>query len=292
MFEELGKSLDNLFRSISKNMSVTRIEPRTDPISIDYPAAEPVKLRLEMAVGTLKLTPGGEKLVEGGITYNVQEWAPQTLESGGQVTLKQEHGWPFPPMWDHVQNDWVLSLGTVRPYELRILKGVVQGNLSLDGLPLTSVAVDIGAGDTTVEFRKPNPQVAERASFRTGTGSVDIAGLLNLNAKYISIDSGTGKLYLDFTGESLRQDLVVNVNVGTGEVILSVQRGVPARVTVTHGLGQVLPRGDFKAVHSDRYEAGNYSAASGPKITFNIQSGVGNVTLTTLTSSDSTRTLG
>ena len=114
MFEELGRGLDNLVKQMTSG-GLTQIDPRTDPVSVDYPETSPVALRLEIGIGKLNLMPGSEKLVDGMITYNVQEWEPKVAVEGGNVSVKQGEGWKPWPLWGNMRNEWELKLGSARP---------------------------------------------------------------------------------------------------------------------------------------------------------------------------------
>jgi hypothetical protein len=279
MFEKLGKSLDDLVRTVTTDLGMTRIDPKTDPISIPYPESSPVKLRLEIGVGRLNITPGGAKLAEGSATYNVKEWAPETVVSGGSVTLSQGHGWHVLGGWGEVQNSWDLALGTARAFELNVRRGVGESTLSLGGVPLTDATIETGTGTTTVRFDKPNPENANRVSVKVGAGATKIDGLLNTNAQFVAVDSGAGEIALNFTGENLKRDMNIRVTVGTGKVTINVKAGIPARVAVAKGLGDIRARGAFRSTNYNVYETGNYSTAAGPKLTFEVNAGVGSTIL-------------
>ncbi len=281
MFEELGRGLDNLVRRMTSGGGMTRIDPRTDPISIAYPDSTSVKLRLEIGVGRLNVTPGGSLLVDGTATYNVQEWTPETTTEGGRVTLKQGHGWPIWPIWGDFQNDWELKLGTAKPYELSVSKGVAAGELALGGVPLTGATIDIGAGETAINFDKPNPERADRMEFKSGAGEMKIRGLLNTGAAVVHVRGGAGKAVLSFTGESLKQDMNVDVSLGVGEAVIDVKAGTPTRVTVSQGLGGIRVLGNFTTAGDHVFETPDFASATGPKLVMKIGTGVGSVTVKT-----------
>jgi hypothetical protein len=284
MFEELGRALDNLVKRMTSGSTLTQIDPKTDVISVDYPASSPVKLRLEIAIGKLSVTPGGQKLVDGMATYNVQEWAPEVGVEGDKITVKQGHGWILWPIWGSMRNEWELTLGTARPYELYVTKGVAQGKLALGGLPLTSAQIDTGTGEATISFDSPNPQQADQVAIKSGTGEVRIDGLLNANAKSVNVRSGTGRVQLGFTGDGLRQDTSADISLGVGESVIEIKPGVPTRLSVSQGLGNARVLGNFNAVGDHVYETPDFAAAAGPKLTMKIGSGVGSVTVRTAAS--------
>src|SRR5258708_7724468 len=152
MFEKFGRSLDGLLGSVKNDLKMTRIEPKTDRIAIAYPTATPVKLRLEMSVGKLKITPGTDKLVDGTATYNIQEWTPEISLDGGSVTIKQGRGFNMVGSWTDTQNYWELALGTTLPFELSLQKGVGESTLALGGIPLIGAVFNTGTGVTTISL--------------------------------------------------------------------------------------------------------------------------------------------
>lgn len=278
MFEELGRALDNLIRNVTGG-STTRIDTRTDPVSIDYLESSPANLRLEVAVGQLKVTPGGDKLVDGTATYNIEEWKPEVVTEGGQVALKQGKGWSIPPFWGEMKNEWDLRLGTARPLALSVAKGLASIDLALGGIPLTDAVIETGAGKATVSFDRPNPQLASRVELKSGVGELVATGLLNTGAQEIKVQGGMGEVRLGFTGEALKQDMNVNIGLGVGEARIEVKAGIPARITMTQGLGSAKVLGDFQMVADHVYETPGFSLASGPKLTMKVDSGVGAVTV-------------
>jgi hypothetical protein len=263
--------------------NATIIDPKTESISIVYRDSGTAKLHLEVGVGSLKVSPGSDLWVEGTITYNVKEWAPETLTEGGAVTLKQGGTGLKLNTLGNTKNDWVLKLGTTKPFELEIDNGVARADLGLGGLPLTRLSVDGGVGEINVTFDKFNPQVADMVTLNSGVGRVQVTGLLNANAKQITADSGAGELILSFTGDSLKQDLAVTMDAGVGGSTINVKKGIPTRVIVKQGVGKVTGQGgEFTLASDDVYTTVGFDTAIGPKITINLETGVGNVRLNTL----------
>ena len=286
MLRILGLALILVFILSACGTGWTRIDPKTDAVSIEYPGNTPTSLKLEVGVGNLKVVSGGQSLVQGTITYNIKEWATQTVVNGGSVTLRQgtTSGLGNLSGLNNPQNDWTLSLGTAKPYDLTISNGIAQADLALGGLPLTAVAVEGGAGSIVIRFDQPNPQEAERLSFKTGVGELKASGLLNLNVRSITAESGAGSLQLDFTGDSLKQDLTVHLTSGVGAVTANFKKGVPVRVVAKQGLGRVKGQGgDFTLMSDDVYATAGFDNAAGPKITMTAETGVGELRLNTIT---------
>ncbi len=288
MFEKFGRFLDDLLGSVTSSVRATRIDPVTENISIPYPESGPASLRLEVGVGKIRLSPAsGDKLVEGTITYNVQEWAPQTSVNGQEVKLRQGkednlNFWPGLVGWKEAQNDWTLALGAARPYALSVSTGIAKSEMFFGGLPLTSLKVEVGTGESKIDFERPNPQQANKVEIRGATGAVHMRGLLNANTERLSVKGGTGELHLDFTGESLLRNMEVEVGSGVGETRIHVKPGVPARISVSQGLGGCRISDDFRTVGEHVYETSNFNLAAGPRLTIKVSSGVGSVVIGTV----------
>jgi hypothetical protein len=278
MFEKLGKSIDEFVSTVGGDLRMTRIDPKSDPISVDYPAESDAKLRLELGFGKMTLSAGGSKIVDGTATYNVAEWEPQVETAGNTVTVKQGKGFHVLGGWGEARNEWDFALGTAHPFELSVSKGAGESNLTLGGVPLTAVTLEAGAGQSKVNFDKPNPVSAKFVAFKMGAGQSKLAGLLNTNAQYINVECGAGEISLNFNGEVLTRDMNVKVNVGTGQVKIKIQKGVAVRASVTKGLGDVKVRGSLEGRGNHTYETPNLGLAE-HKITFEVVAGVGSVIL-------------
>lgn len=281
MFEKLGKALDSMVESVSTGLQLTEIDPHSQAIAIPYPESDPVKVRLEMGAGRLNLKAGGSNLIEGTATYNVQEWSPETIVEGNTVTLRQGHAWNVFGFWGNYRNEWDLALGTPRPYALHVGKGVGEGTMDLGGVPFTEAMLETGAGKSTILFSKGNPQKASHFTVRCGAGETRISDLLNTNADVIMVESGTGEIRLDFSGEALTRDVLVKVAVGTGHVAINVSPGIAVRASVNKGLGDVRARGNFMSMDGRVFQTNGFSSAAGPKITFEVNAGVGSVEFNT-----------
>jgi hypothetical protein len=285
MFEELGRSLDTIIKRVVGDGAATPIDLKTDTISVNYPEtgpADPVHLRLEVGVGKLTAAPGSAQLVDGTATYNIKEWSPEMAVNGGKVTLKQGNAGLLLPWWDSLRNDWDLKLGTAQPYELTVAKGVGEGTLALGGIPLTAAKIEAGTGQTTISFDSQNPQQASQIVFNCGAGELKASGLLNANATSFRANGGAGEMRLGFTGASLNQDMDVQIGQGVGEAKIEIKAGIPARVTIGQGLGDVRVSSDFTRTADHTYETPGYASATGPKLTMKINSGVGSLSVKTV----------
>ncbi len=234
--------------------------------------SEVTRLTLQMGAGTLDVSAGSSRLVEGAISYNVPDWKPSIVRDQNSVRIQQGRleDVKFPS--DEIINDWELTLGAA-PIDLTINAGAYKGTLDLGGLSLVNLSVNDGASQAEVRFDQPNLVEMERLSYKTGASEVKLINLANANASRVSFDSGAGAYTLDFSGD-LQRDLSVDVNSGVSTIKIIVPQGVPCRVTISGGLNNVSPSGTW-TISQNVYEKGG----SGPRIDIALDMGLGNLEL-------------
>lgn len=253
-------------------------------VDIAYPESENPQLELVIPVsGSLELQPGGEKLVDGTITYDIPEWKPLITEGPDGVQIRQDERW-LHTHWDSPRNDWSLNLGTARPYRLKIKTGVSRGRMSLGGLPLTGLHIGAGVGDCKVRFEEPNSESMKLLRVESGVGQTQVIGLLNANAREIKIGGGVGQVKLEFTGKRPEFDTPVRVEAGIGGFELIIDKDVSAIIRV-NGLAGVDLRGDVRtrsrSFGSGVYETESYTG-NGPTLDIRVVMGLGGLTIRTV----------
>jgi len=256
----------------------------TEVVDIEYPEKENPLLELVIPVsGRLELQPGGEKLVDGAITYDIQEWKPIITRGPDGVQIRQDERW-LHTHWDSPVNDWSLSLGTARPYRLRVKTGVSRGRISLGGLPLTDLRIGAGVGDCTVSFDEPNTEPMKQLRIESGVGQTEVSGLLNANAGEIRVGGGVGQIKLGFTGKRPENDTPVRIDAGVGGFELNIDKDVPAVIRV-NGLAGVDLRGAVRT-RSRSFGKGVYETESyngeGPILDIHVVMGLGGLTIRTV----------
>ena len=101
-----------------------------------------------------------------------------------------------------------------------------------------------------------------------------MSGLANANFSIFDFSSGAGDYTLDFSGE-LQRDASIKISSGLSNTIISIPEDVDAVVTIDSGASNV-------SVGSSWSKNGNVykQKGEGPTLTFVIEIGAGNVTLT------------
>lgn len=246
----------------------------TEDIKAEYPDAEEINLKLRFGAGDFTLNPGADILVDGTATYNYDELKPEVNTDGGDVEVRVGDGnLNIFPNLNNLKNVWDLKLGD-QPMNLSLESGAYDGTFELGGLSLTRLDVKDGASNVELSFSEPNPVKMSTFTYNTGASDVKITGLANANFSFFDFSSGAGDYTLDFSGE-LQRDATVKVETGLSNFIIIVPEGVDAVVTVQGGLSNVNAGPGWERSGNDYVQKGE-----GPTITFVIEMGAGNLTLT------------
>ena len=272
-------ALVTLACGININLPMERIN--TGPLhteEINIPAVDtsaPVNLTIGFGAGELDINPGAQGvIVEGTAQYNVPELKPEITVEGNTVLLKTGEmkikGLPI--FGDKYKNSWELRLGESL-LDLTINAGAYQGKIELGGLSIGSLTVADGASQAEWSFSQPNRVEMDTLRYETGASSVSLEGLANSRASEIIFKGGAGDYRLDFSGQ-LQNDMDVNIDAGISNVKIVVPQGVSARLNFDGGLSNVEVNGNWE-------KSGNVynMAGDGPRITFNVTMGAGNLEL-------------
>ena len=250
----------------------------TDEVNAPLPAvsAQHAVLTLEFGAGTLKLHSGASdsSLVSGTASYNISDFKPTVTVDAASVRIEQGN-WHLSgiPDLSKVKNEWDLALADV-PLDLIIEGGAYHAEYNFGGLALTDLTVSDGAADVTARFSSPNLAQMSLLSYSTGASNVSLTGLGNANFASLEFNSGAGNYTLDFSGK-LKRSGSVHIGTGVSNLTLVIPTAVPVQITV---------KGAASNVTSDsggtRYGNVYTQAGSGPQLTFVIEIGAGNITLT------------
>lgn len=246
----------------------------TDEITVPAPDADNISLRLSFGAGDLTLSSGAKKLVEGTATYNYAEFKPVVNVDEGNVHIQVgDKEFNALPAFKDLKNEWDLKLGDT-PMDLTIESGAYHGEFELGGLSLNNLTIKDGAANVNLAFSEPN--LVEMSTFRYETGASDVkmSGLANANFSILDFSSGAGDYTLDFSGE-LQRDASIKISSGLSNIIVIVPEDVNAVVTIDSGASNVNA-GSGWSKNGNVYE----QKGDGPTLTFIIEVGAGNLTLT------------
>ena len=244
----------------------------TDEITVPTPETEDVSLRLSFGAGDMTLAPGASQLVEGTATYNYAAFKPDVNIDGGNVQIQMGEIKSI-PSFDDLKNEWVFMLGET-PMDLTIESGAYDGTFEFGGLALNNLAIKDGAANVVLAFSDPNLVEMSTFKYETGASNVKMSGLANANFSILDFSSGAGDYTLDFSGE-LQRDASIKISSGLSNIVVVVPEGVDAVVTVDSGASNVSA-GPGWSQNGNIYK----QKGEGPTLTFVIEIGAGNVTLT------------
>jgi hypothetical protein len=244
----------------------------TDEITVQTPDTDDVSLRLSFGAGEMTLAPGAKKLVEGTATYNYAAFKPEVNIDGGNAEIKMSEIKSL-PSFENLKNQWDLKLGDT-PMDLTIESGAYDGTFEFGGLALNNLRIKDGAAHVKLTFSEPNLVEMSTFKYETGASDVKMSGLANANFSMLDFSSGAGDYTLDFSGE-LQRDASIKISSGLSNIIVVVPEGVNAIVTMDSGASNVNA-GSSWSESGDVYT----QKGDGPTLTFVIDIGAGNVTLT------------
>lgn len=246
----------------------------TDQITVPAPKSGDSSLSLSFGAGEIKLAPGADQLAEGTATYNYSAFKPVINVDGSnaEITMSDVEFNPFPALND-LKNIWDLKLGNT-PMDLKIEAGAYKGTYEFGGLALNNLTIKDGAAEVDLVFSEPNQAEMSIFHYETGASNIKMSGLANANFNMLDFSSGAGDYTLDFSGE-LQRDGSVKISSGLSNIIIVVPEGVNAIVKVDSGASNINA-GSGWSQNGNVYE----QKGEGPTLTFVIEIGAGNVTLT------------
>ena len=222
-------------------LTPTFISTKEVSFSIPYPEGPELHLDLEIPFGRATVRPGGEQLLTATARFDVKEFEPVWSVQGGRVSVGQE----AVVVPAGATNEWEITLGGAKSFELTLSAGAGHFELDLGGLPLTGLKVEAGAADLRVTFGAPNPIPMAALKAATGAGRLALSGLLNANMAELKVGGGAGQVLLRFEGETLRRSAAAVIDTAVGDVSLVLDRTCPCRVSVQRAPARLTVASDL-----------------------------------------------
>jgi len=212
--------------------------PQTVSQSVKLGEARTALVEINMPAGELSVGSGANDLLEADFTYPGPSAKPQVeydVSAGqGRLTVRQPgsgHG------RRNGRNTWNLHLSNKVPMALKVDQGAGRARLTLGGLSLSRLEVNMGAGETTVDLtgdwkndltasikggvgratiRLPS-DVGVRASAHGGIGAINVHGLKKDGGVYVNEAYGKSPVTIN-----------VQVEGGVGEINLELAEPPPS----------------------------------------------------------------
>jgi hypothetical protein len=212
--------------------------PQTESQTVKLGEAKSARVEIDMSAGELSVGSGAKELLEADFSYGSPSSRPQVeykvSASQGQLTIRQPgsvHG------RGGGHNNWDLHLSNKVPLELKVDQGAGRARLTLGGLSLSRLDVDLGAGETIVDLtgdwkndltanieggvgratvRLPS-DVGVRARAHGGIGAINVHGLKKDGDDYVNEAYGKSPI-----------TVTVHVEGGVGEINLELGEAPPS----------------------------------------------------------------
>jgi hypothetical protein len=245
-----------MFLVTSCDLETLEIGPlKTDTATVELGGARSVQVELSMGSGLVKLGSGAGNLLDGTVTYNVDDWRPEVRyavgDDLGQLSVSQPaYKNSLPVNLGDIHYVWDLRLNNDVPLDLSVTMGAGEGDLVIADLLLDSFRFKGGAGGVRIDLRG------------SSVSDLDVA-------------LGAGDVTLDLSGVWL-QDMKATIKGGLGRVTLILPDTSGARVT-TQGM---LSRISAPELTNDGgvYSNGAYGLTD-VSMHIDIESGIGEIVM-------------
>lgn len=197
-------------------------EMQSETRTVAAAEATSARVKVEMAVGTLRLDGTASELANADFRYNVAKWKPlvdYTVNSNaGSLTIHQPNAGRLDFNKD-LTNEWDLHLNRAMPIDLVIKLGAGTSDLKLGGMNLTALGVETGAGETVVDLAGAWSRSLQ-AQIKGGAGTITVRLPRGVGVR-VEADADLGNVEAD--GFARQSGAWVNGALGTSPVTLSLR---------------------------------------------------------------------
>lgn len=210
--------------------SGTGAEVETAEISIVYPEAADLHLRIRVGACRLKIVPGDSGAwVTGAYDYPKGALPLKINRSGGRVTITQDYDVAGLGGLLRYTPRFELALGKAKPYALALEAGASDIAIDLGGIPLKELVIKQGAGRAEFDFSAPNPQGMISLLVNSGAVDLQMKNLANANFAEMTFDGGAASYKFDFGG-TLQRDARAKISTSVAPVEIRVPSATAARL--------------------------------------------------------------
>lgn len=208
---------------------------QTKSQTVELGDAGSANVEIEMGAGELDVSGGAGELLEASFTYNVEALNPRATYADGRLVVKDSGvsiGIASLADLAEYRSEWDLKFNEDVPMDMKLQLGAGPSNLALGDLALTSLNINGGAGEVTIDLtgewqndldariggglgdinlRLPG-DVGVIIEVNTGIGGVNARGLTRNDNTYTNDAYGASDVTLR-----------IDINGGVGQINLDVQ---------------------------------------------------------------------
>jgi len=255
-------------------------EMRTETRTVNLEGADTVVAEFDIHDGSLEISGGTNRLMEGEFTYNVDRWEPDIdygVSSGsGELSVKQGGGWWTPVFWN-AKNEWKIELNEDVPIDLTVKKSSGSGDLNLSRLSLLKVDIDSSSGSTNADISGDQPSLRKvKMDQSSGSANLSLKGTYSASMT-LDVDSSSGSVNIDLRGE-WQSGMEGEIDGSSGNINIQLPDNVGVYITADVSSGNINASGLKK--RGDAY-VNNAYGFSDVTLRLDIEASSGNINLKT-----------
>lgn len=148
-----------------------------------------------------------------------------------------------------------LTLTDSIPVDLTLTVCSSKSNLDFSGIMLSTLNLNIGAGQTLVKFTRQNPVRLKTMQVSTGASQLTMTGLGRANFDVLQFSGGATDVVIDFDG-AINREVKVNISLDAGSMKILVPKGLGVKINHSGGFFSNI------ALPDDFYQKGSYYLSS------------------------------
>jgi hypothetical protein len=197
---------------------------------IERDGSKSLRVDLRMGAGTLNVSGGSDKLLDGRFTYNVPEWKPEIrynlVETRGVLEIHQPGSHRGP---GRTKYEWNLRFNNEIPTDLNVGFGAGDAQLDIGSLFLRSVEINMGVGKLVLDLHG-NPKHDYDVRIQGGVGEATVrlpqnvgvtargtGGIGEINVRGMRKE---GSRWINDAYDSSKVQIRVDVSGGIGQINL------------------------------------------------------------------------
>lgn len=244
--------------------------------------AQRVNLDLSFGVGELTIMPGTDVDIASidldRDVSRVRETFEYETRGGTSYVTLESHPRKKLHNIDSDINLWEMTISNRYPIEARLEIGACEADFELGGVPLTELALEMGAASGHINFSKPNPKRMRELKIEAGASSLKLFNLANARFDNMTFSGGAGAFDLDFRGE-FQGESEISIKVGVASADIVLPEGVAVRIETDEDkwFSSVdIQKKRLRRVDDGIYESKDYDEAK-DRILLKIEVGMGSV---------------